>query len=300
MKALEIIAKDPDRFQVEVLTAHSNIEQLIEQATTYQPNVVVVDTDLQYEQVKDVLWDLDIKTYVGEEALEQVVQMEDLHLVVNALAGMSSVTPTLSAVKSAKPVAIVSKEPTALKGKELYELVSKRGVTVFPLSLSNGGVFQNLAGEFYNPIAKLTFTVKDAFDPDGLTKTLLEILEARWLFNLRKEQIELIEHPEGQTPSMVHFADGTIKTIIGVQDQSSLLSYALNYPYRVASSTKQQRAFEFTSMSFKTLHDEAVNIFDKFKSQLDSHSIGSVLLEAKASAEKGELSLERLSSLLRG
>ena len=300
MKALEIIAKDPDRFQVEVLTAHSNIEQLIEQATTYQPNVVVVDTDLQYEQVKDVLWDLDIKTYVGEEALEQVVQMEDVHLVVNALAGMSSVTPTLSAVKSAKPVAIVSKEPTALKGKELYELVSKRGVTVFPLSLSNGGVFQNLAGEFYNPIAKLTFTVKDAFDPDGLTKTLLEILEARWLFNLRKEQIELIEHPEGQTPSMVHFADGTIKTIIGVQDQSSLLSYALNYPYRVASSTKQQRAFEFTSMSFKTLHDEAVNIFDKFKSQLDSHSIGSVLLEAKASAEKGELSLERLSSLLRG
>ena len=145
----------------------------------------------------------------------------------------------------------------------------------------------------------MTFTIKDANDPGFLTESLLQMLEAKWLFNLRAEQIELIEHAEGQMPAMVHFADGTIKTIMGIQDQSSLLSYALNYPYRIASSTKQERKFEFISMSFNPMNEEAINIFDQFKIRLNSDSLGAILLEAQASVEKGELSLEQLLSLLR-
>ena len=300
--ALDIVSEQPELFQVEVLTSSSNNELLIEQAIVFKPNVVVVGDDPNYAEVKDILWDHNIKTYAGSAALSEVVQMSDVHLVLNALNGEDSIQPTLASVMAGKAVALAHHDSVVSAGLDLSQLASQRGANIFPLSSANGGLFQCIVGEKHNTIDKVTFTIKDPEDPKNMLNFLLEVLQAKWVFDLKKEQIDLIHHPEACVLSLVHFEDGTIKTIMGgIQDPKSLLRYAMSFPYRLSAQEKYIQPVPFATMNFSPLDGKASSLVEKFKNCLNPTSsivLGKKLLGAKARADDDSLSWEQLTFLL--
>jgi len=281
-QTLEVLEKHPDRFTVEVLTAGRNAKLLKEQALKFKPNAVVIADESQYEELKDALWDLGVKVYVGEEALCQVVEMDEIDIVLTALVGFSGLKPTIAAINAGKHIALANKETLVVAGELVTKLASEKGVNIYPVDSEHSAIFQCLAGEFHNPIEKIYLTAsggpfrgrkadelkdikkeqalkhpnwemgaKITIDSASLMNKGLEVIEAKWLFNLKNEQIDVIVHPESIIHSIVQFEDGSMKAQMGLPDMKLPIQYALGYPERLKSDFPRFSFKDFRTLNFE-------------------------------------------------
>jgi 1-deoxy-D-xylulose-5-phosphate reductoisomerase len=281
-QTLEVLEKHLDRFTVEVLTAGRNAKLLKEQALKFKPNAVVIADESQYEELKDALWDLGVKVYLGEEALCQVVEMAEVDIVLTALVGFSGLKPTIAAINAGKHIALANKETLVVAGELVTKLANERGVNIYPVDSEHSAIFQCLAGEFHNPIEKIYLTAsggpfrgkkanelknikkeqalkhpnwemgaKITIDSASLMNKGLEVIEAKWLFNLKNEQIDVIVHPESIIHSIVQFEDGSMKAQMGLPDMKLPIQYALGYPERLKSDFPRFSFKDFRTLNFE-------------------------------------------------
>jgi len=274
-QALEVIASHPDSFQVEVLTAQNNADLLIEQAKKFKPNAVVIVNEAFYEKVKAVLLPLDIKVFSGEHALASVVQMDSIDLVLTALVGYSGLKPTIKAIEAGKHIALANKETLVVAGELVTQLAREKGVNIYPVDSEHSAIFQCMVGEFHNPIEKIILTAsggpfrgkkrdellyvtkkqalkhpnwtmgaKVTIDSASLMNKGLEVIEAKWLFGLKFEQVEVVVHPQSIIHSLVQFEDGSIKAQLGLPDMRLPIQFAMSYPERLKSDFPR---FDFTN-----------------------------------------------------
>ena len=280
-QTLDIISRYPERFVVEVLIAGNNIDLLIKQAHTYQPDSVVIANPDHYLKLKDALQSTDIKVYAGNEAIEQVVTSSSVDIVVASIVGYSGVRPTIAAIKAGKRIALANKETLVVAGEIIGRLARESGSIIIPVDSEHSAIFQCLAGESGNPIEKITLTAsggpflnfteemllrvkpcdalkhpnwnmgcKVTIDSASLMNKGLEVIEAKWLFDLTPEQISVIVHPQSIIHSLVHFADGSVKAQLGIPDMRIPILYALTYPDRVQSNLPRLILNECTSLTF--------------------------------------------------
>ena len=281
-QALEVIESNKDMFGVEVLTANSNHNLLIKQAIRLKPNAVVIVDDGKYQQVFDALSPLDIKVYSGEDALGQIVEMENIDIVLTALVGYSGLKPTINAIKAKKNIALANKETLVVAGALITSLAKKYGVSIYPVDSEHSAIFQCLVGEFHNPIEKIYLTAsggpfrgwtknrllnitkeqalkhpnwdmgaKITIDSASLMNKGLEVIEAKWLFGLKSEQIDVIVHPQSIIHSIVQFTDGSMKAQMGLPDMKLPIQYALAYPKRIVSNFPRFDFIDYPALTFE-------------------------------------------------
>jgi 1-deoxy-D-xylulose-5-phosphate reductoisomerase len=277
-----VIRDHPRELDVEVLTAHSNAALLIRQALEFKPNVVVIGKESMYDRVHEALDPFDVKVYAGEDAISQVVSMETIDMVLVALVGFSGLKPTIEAINSGKPIALANKETLVIAGELVTKLAKEKGVNIYPVDSEHSAIFQCLAGEFHNPVEKVILTASGGpfrgLDQDALSKVTkdqalnhpnwkmgckvtidsatmmnkgLEVIEARWLFNLKPEQIEVIIHPQSIIHSLVQFADGSLKAQLGLPDMRLPIQYALTYPQRLVSKFPRFSFLDYPQLTFQ-------------------------------------------------
>ena len=281
-QALEVIESNPDRFRVEVLTAGRNADLLIEQALKFKPNVVVIGDEDAYTKVSETLWSHDIKTYCGAKALEDVVQMEGVDIVLTALVGYAGLRPTLAAIEARKPIALANKETLVVAGEIVTAKAAEYGVNLYPVDSEHSAIFQCLAGEFHNPIEKIYLTAsggpfrgwdraalaevtkaqalkhpnwemgaKITIDSATLMNKGLEVIEAKWLFNLKASQIDVVVHPQSIIHSVVQFEDGSMKAQMGLPDMKLPIQYALGYPERIKNDFPRFDFMAYPQLTFE-------------------------------------------------
>ncbi|MDP4687848.1 MAG: 1-deoxy-D-xylulose-5-phosphate reductoisomerase [Salibacteraceae bacterium] len=281
-QALEVIEMQPDHFQVEVLTAGNNHTLLIEQALKFKPNAVVIGDETKYQTVMDALWPEGIKVYAGAEALEQVVQMEGVQIVLTALVGFAGLKPTLKAIEAGKHIALANKETLVVAGELVTKAAREKGVNIYPVDSEHSAIFQCLAGEFHNPIEKIYLTAsggpfrgksaaelaevtkaqalkhpnwamgaKITIDSASMMNKGLEVIEAKWLFNLKPEQIDVIVHPQSIIHSIVQFEDGSMKAQMGLPDMKLPIQYAMGYPDRLKSNFPRFNFLNYPQLTFE-------------------------------------------------
>ena len=281
-QALEVVASHPDAFEVEVLTAQNNAALLIEQARRFKPNAVVIVNDQQYNLVKDALSSEDIKVYSGENALASVVQMEGIDLVITAVVGYCGLRPTIKAIEAGKTIALANKETLVVAGELITKLAREKGVNIYPIDSEHSAIFQCLVGEFHNKIEKIILTAsggpfrgkkrheletvtkaqalkhpnwsmgaKITIDSATLMNKGLEVIEAKWLFGLNADQVDVIVHPQSIIHSMVQFNDGSIKAQMGLPDMKLPIQFAMTYPNRLASNFTRFDFAQYPSLTFE-------------------------------------------------
>jgi 1-deoxy-D-xylulose-5-phosphate reductoisomerase len=281
-QALEVIREQSHALHVEVLTAHRNAELLIAQALEFKPNTVVIGDVTRLGEVKDVLWDAGIKVYGGPEALEQVVEMDGIHVVLTALVGAAGLRPTLRAIRARKTIALANKETLVVAGALVMEEARAAGVDIHPVDSEHSAIYQCLAGEILNPIEKVILTAsggpfrgksreellhvtkaqalkhpnwdmgaKITIDSASMMNKGLEVIEARWLFDVRMDQIEVVVHPQSIVHSCVQFEDGSIKAQLGLPDMKLPIQYALGYPKRLANTFERFSFFDYPQLTFE-------------------------------------------------
>lgn len=281
-QALEVIESNPDYFEVEVLTAQNNAELLIEQARKFKPNAVVIANDDHYENVKAALIPLDIKVFVGENALASIVEMDSIDLVLTALVGFSGLKPTIKAIQSGKNIALANKETLVVAGELITKLAREKRVNIFPVDSEHSAIFQCMVGEFHNPIEKIILTAsggpfrgkrkeelknikkeqalrhpnwnmgaKVTIDSATLMNKGLEVIEAKWLFGVKADQIEVVVHPQSIIHSLVQFQDGSVKAQLGLPDMRLPIQFAMTYPERLASNFPRFDFSKYPSLTFE-------------------------------------------------
>lgn len=281
-QALEVVAQHPDDFEVEVLTAQNNVGLLIEQARIFKPNAVVIGNDLHYEALKAALSQEAIKVYAGENALASIVQMETIDLVLTALVGYSGLRPTIQAIEAGKPIALANKETLVVAGALITRLAREKGVNIYPVDSEHSAIFQCLAGEFHNKIEKVILTAsggpfrgknrdelkhvtraqalkhpnwsmgeKITIDSATMMNKGLEVIEARWLFGLKSEQVQVIVHPQSIVHSLVQFEDGSLKAQLGLPDMRLPIQFALSWPDRLKSDFPRFDFSDYPSLNFE-------------------------------------------------
>lgn len=281
-QALDVIQKYPEQLQVEVLTANTNADLLIKQALQFKPNAVVIADPTQHQIVKDALLEHDIKVYTHASSIEQIVQMESVDVVLAAMVGYSGLKPVISAIKSGKPIALANKETLVVAGELVTRLAKEMGVNLYPVDSEHSAIFQCLVGEFHNNIEKVVLTasggpfrgkkrgdienvsVKDALkhpnwsmgakitiDSATLMNKGLEVIEAKWLFGLKPEQIEVIVHPQSIIHSIVQFEDGSMKAQMGLPDMKLPILYALTYPERYKTEFPRFDFMQYPQLTFE-------------------------------------------------
>lgn len=281
-QALEVIGRNPGHFRVEVLTAGGNDRLLIEQALRFEPNAVVIGDEGKYKQVSDALWPKGIKVYAGAAALEQVVQMQYIDIVLTALVGFAGLRPTLKAIEAKKQIALANKETLVVAGELVTQAAREHGVNIYPVDSEHSAIFQCLAGEFHNPIEKIYLTAsggpfrgmdraalasvtreqalkhpnwamgaKITIDSATLMNKGLEVIEAKWLFALKPEQIDVIIHPQSIIHSIVQFRDGSMKAQMGLPDMKLPIQYALGYPNRLSCDFPRFNFLDHPSLTFE-------------------------------------------------
>jgi 1-deoxy-D-xylulose-5-phosphate reductoisomerase len=281
-QALEVIAANSDAFQVEVLTAQNNAALLIEQSKKFNPNAVVIVNEDFYQQVKDALIPLGIKVFAGEKALASVVEMDTIDLVLTALVGYSGLRPTIHAIKAGKPIALANKETLVVAGELITKLAREHAVNIYPVDSEHSAIFQCLVGEFHNKIEKIILTAsggpfrgktktelgsvtkaqalkhpnwtmgaKVTIDSASLMNKGLEVIEARWLFNVKPEQVEVVVHPQSIIHSMVQFEDGSIKAQMGLPDMKLPIQFAMTYPDRLQSNFPRFDFLKYPALTFE-------------------------------------------------
>ncbi len=281
-QALDVVRAQPGRFRVEVLTAGRNADLLIAQALEFKPNAVAIADESQGQKVRDALWDHDIKAYAGDDAIAQLVEMDGIDIVLTALVGFAGLRPTMNAIAAGKHIALANKETLVVAGGPVMEAAQKKGVDILPVDSEHSAIFQCLAGEFHNPIEKLILTAsggpfrgrkkedlasvtreqalkhpnwdmgaKITIDSASLMNKGLEVIEARWLFDIPADRIEVVVHPQSIVHSGVQFEDGSIKVQMGLPDMKLPIQYALGYPQRLANSFPRFSFAEYPNLSFE-------------------------------------------------
>lgn len=281
-QTLEVIGKNPDHFEVEVLTANNNVNLLIEQAKLFKPNVVVVANECRYDVVKEALKNEPVKVFAGREAVSQVVQLDTVDMVMAALVGYAGLIPTLNAIRAGKQIALANKETLVVAGEIItYEAV-KNNVSIYPVDSEHSAIFQCLAGEHMNEIEKIYLTAsggpfrgfseeqmakvtttdalkhpnwtmgaKITIDSASMMNKGFEVIEARWLFDLTPEQIDVVVHPQSIIHSLVQFRDGSLKAQMGLPDMKVPIQYALHFPRRLVSSFERFSFLKYPSLTFE-------------------------------------------------
>jgi 1-deoxy-D-xylulose-5-phosphate reductoisomerase len=281
-QALEVIQANPTIFEVEVLTAQSNAQLLIEQAITFRPNCVVIGNEALYSQVFDALDPHGIKVYAGPKALESVVQMEAIDMVLTSMVGYAGLLPTIKAIEAGKHIALANKETLVVAGELITALAQQKGVNIYPVDSEHSAIFQCLVGEFHNPIEKIILTAsggpfrgkkreelanvtkaqalkhpnwvmgaKITIDSASLMNKGLEVIEAKWLFNLNASQIDVVVHPQSIIHSLVQFEDGSIKAQMGLPDMKLPIQFALGFPNRLKSDFPRFDFINYPNLTFE-------------------------------------------------
>jgi len=297
-QALDVIKSHPEKFEVEVLTAQNNADLLIQQALAFQPNAVVIANESLYEKVRDALFSYDIKVFAGEKALSQVVEMEGIDVVLTALVGYAGLIPTIHAINAGKPIALANKETLVVAGELITKLASEKGVNIYPVDSEHSAIFQCLIGEFHNPIEKIILTAsggpfrgkdrdylstvtkaqalkhpnwdmgaKITIDSASLMNKGLEVIEAKWLFGVRPDQIEVVVHPQSIIHSLVQFTDGSIKAQLGLPDMRIPIQFALSYPDRYISDNPR---FDFANYPNLTFEQPDIKTFRNLQLAFDA------------------------------
>ncbi len=288
-QALEVIALHEELFEVEALTAQNNWKLLINQAIKFKPNVVVIANDDHYLQVQEALDPYDIKVFSGANALESIVQMEDVDLVLTALVGYSGLKPTIKAIEAGKDIALANKETLVVAGQLITSLAAQNKVNILPVDSEHSAIFQCIVGEHINPIEKIILTAsggpfrgmtrqqlsvvtkqqalkhpnwemgaKITIDSATLMNKGLEVIEAKWLFGTPLEQIEVVVHPQSIIHSMVQFQDGSIKAQMGLPDMKLPIQYAFGFPKRLPNDYPR---FDFTAFPQLTFEQPDTETF---------------------------------------
>ena len=281
-QALDVIREQRDALHVEVLSAHNNADLLVKQALEFKPNVVVIGNEDKWAQVNDALFDLGIKVYSGAEALEQVVETDGIDMVLTAMVGAAGLKPTMRAIQAGKHIALANKETLVVAGELVMAAARKRGVDIHPVDSEHSAIYQCLAGEFHNPIEKVILTAsggpfrgRDLASLEGVTKadalkhpnwdmgakiTIdsaslmnkgLEVIEAKWLFDVDPDQIDVVVHPQSIVHSCVQFTDGSIKAQLGLPDMKLPIQYALTYPRRLANAFPRFNFMDYPELTFE-------------------------------------------------
>ncbi|HJD76613.1 MAG TPA: 1-deoxy-D-xylulose-5-phosphate reductoisomerase [Bacteroides reticulotermitis] len=266
-QALQVIEEHPDLYEVYALTANNRVEQLIAQARKFQPEVVVIANEDKYGQLKEALADLPVKVYAGTEAICQMVESGPIDIVLTAMVGYAGLKPTIHAIRARKAIALANKETLVVAGELINQLAQQYHSPILPVDSEHSAVFQCLTGEIGNPIEKIILTAsggpfrtcsmeqlktvtkvqalkhpnwdmgaKVTIDSASLMNKGFEMIEAKWLFGVAPQQIEVVVHPQSVIHSMVQFEDGSIKAQLGMPDMRLPIQYAFSYPDRVRSS----------------------------------------------------------------
>lgn len=246
-KALQILKRFPDEYKVEVLTAKENKDLLIAQALEFKPNVVVIEDESLRDAIDEVLWQEDIKTYAGKEAMFQVTEMNEVNVVFNAIDGESGIKPSEMAINSGKTLVLGNSSTLQMKGSDIAQLAFQKGVNIFPVDILHTSIFQALVGDFDNTIAKIDICLPENYEDhkgywDG------KLTEVEYLFGIKKEKMCTYIHKENKVQSMIHFQDGTCKIQLNIT-QEQAIAYALFYPNRMLNQTECSIA-ELANMSF--------------------------------------------------
>jgi len=280
-QALDVISRFPEEFTVEVLVAGNNVELLTQQALQFQPDSVVIGNEDHYQQLKENLEGTNIKVYAGNNAMDQVVTSSTVDVVIASIVGYSGLKPTIAAIKAGKRIALANKETLVVAGEIISRLVLESGSQIIPVDSEHSAIFQCLVGESGNSIEKITLTAsggpfrgwsnemlktvkpgdalkhpnwdmgnKITIDSASLMNKGLEVIEARWLFDLSPEQISVIIHPQSIIHSFVHFADGSVKAQLGVPDMRVPILYALTYPNRLQSDLPRLEINDYKTLTF--------------------------------------------------
>src|SRR6188474_136139 len=288
-QALNVIAANPDKFSAEVLTAQTNDELLIEQALQFSPNIVVIGDETKYQNVKEALSSTDIKVFCGEKALEEVAAMDVYDLMLAAIVGFAGLRPTLKAIENGKTIALANKETLVVAGDIIMQRAMENRAPIIPVDSEHSAIFQCLVGETRNRIEKIILTAsggpflgrkpnylvnvkrehalqhpnwtmgaKITIDSATLMNKGLEMIEARWLFNLKPEQIQVVIHPQSIIHSMVQFEDSSIKAQMGLPDMKLPIQYALAFPKRIAT---QFPRYDFKKVSTLTFEEPDIKTF---------------------------------------
>jgi len=288
-QALEVIASNTDKFSVEVLTALNNEELLIQQALHFNPNIVIIVNEQKYGKVKEALSSTGIKVFTGEKALEDVAAMDCYDLMLAAIVGYAGLKPTLNAISNSKAIALANKETLVVAGDIVMKKAVEHRVPVIPVDSEHSAIFQCLLGETRNRIEKVILTAsggpflgkkpnylvnvkrehalqhpnwrmgaKVSIDSATLMNKGLEMIEARWLFNLKPEQIRVLVHPQSIIHSMVQFEDGSIKAQMGLPDMKLPIQYALAFPRRIPN---QFPRYDFRKINTLTFEEPDLKTF---------------------------------------
>jgi 1-deoxy-D-xylulose-5-phosphate reductoisomerase len=281
-QALDVIREQSDFLHVEVLSAGKNADLLIKQALEFRPNAVVIAEPSLRDRVFDVLFDEGIKVYSGADALEQVVEMEGIDMVLTALVGAAGLKPTLSAIRAGKHIALANKETMVVAGELVTAEAKKAGVYIHPVDSEHSAIYQCLSGEFHNPLEKIILTAsggpfrgfnteqlsqvtkaqalkhpnwdmgaKITIDSASMMNKGLEVIEAKWLFDLNSEQIEIIVHPQSIIHSIAQFEDGSMKAQMGLPDMKLPIQYALTYPRRLSNTFPRFNFLDYPALTFE-------------------------------------------------
>jgi 1-deoxy-D-xylulose-5-phosphate reductoisomerase len=281
-QALEVVRANPDKFSVEILTAHSNEELLIKQALEFKPNLVVIVEEAKYQKVKDALAAEDIKVFAGEDALEQAAGMNVYDIMLAAIVGYAGLKPTLKAIEAGKVIALANKETLVVAGDLMVQKARENGSVLIPVDSEHSAIFQCLVGEMRNPIEKVILTAsggpfrgkkpnflvnvkrdhalqhpnwtmgaKITIDSATLMNKGLEMIEAKWLFGLKPEQVKVVIHPQSIIHSMVQFEDGSIKAQMGLPDMKLPIQYALGFPQRIKNDFPRLDFKKFETLTFE-------------------------------------------------
>ena len=320
-QALDVIRENPEEFTVEVLVANSNAELLIKQALEFNPNAVVIADESKYQQVKAALLPKDIKVFAGLRSVEQIVEMDTIDLVLASIVGYAGLASTLNAIKHKKQIALANKETLVVAGDLVTKLARENGVNIYPVDSEHSAIFQCLAGEWENKIEKVILTAsggpfrgkkrneligikkeqalkhpnwvmgaKVTIDSASLMNKGLEVIEAKWLFNLKPEQIEVVVHPQSIVHSLVQFEDGSIKAQLGIPDMKLPIQYAFSYPLRVKNTFKRFSFTDYPNLSFEEPDlDAFINLKLAFQSLKKGGNMPCVLNAANEVAVKAFL-----------
>jgi 1-deoxy-D-xylulose-5-phosphate reductoisomerase len=281
-QALEVIRHNPDRFKVFVLTANNNADLLVKQAMEFKPPYVVLTNEAKFAEVKNALSASSIKVLCGMDELCEVLTKPEINMVLTAMVGFAGLIPTLAAIKAGKDIALANKETLVVAGELVNSLAKQHGVKILPVDSEHSAIFQCLAGEDHNPIEKIYLTAsggpfrgrdaeflstisrkealkhpnwvmgeKITIDSASLMNKGLEVIEAKWLFDLDVSQIDVIVHPQSIVHSIVQFKDGSMKAQMGLPDMKLPIQYALAYPQRIENNFPRFNFMDYPNLSFE-------------------------------------------------
>jgi len=327
-QALEVIESYPDQFDLQIITANKNADLLIKQALKHTPNSVVIADEDQYLKVKDALWDHDIHVYAGSDAISQVVESAEVHTVLTAMVGYAGLKPTLSAIRAKKNIALANKETLVVAGEIITKEAYENGVNIYPVDSEHSAIFQCLVGEFQNRIEKIYLTAsggpfrgysmdqlkqvtkaqalkhpnwemgaKITIDSASMMNKGLEVIEAKWLFNLKAEQIDVIVHPQSIVHSLVQFEDGSMKAQMGLPDMKLPIQYAFTYPDRLKTDFPRFNFLNYPELTFEAPDKKTFNNLQLAYNALEMQGTAACVLNAANEVAVEAFLQERISFL---